>query len=133
MLDRLKRAWKMLRAEGQEEIVTPADVETEFTLTYGDLVIGHLRLEGGRWEFRYSEDFRAQTSVQPLIDFPDVDKTYSAKALWPFFMARIPSLSQPLVREAVEREGLDEHSDVQLLRRFGERSISNPFVLVESS
>lgn len=120
------------RAEGHEGIQTPQDEQATFSLQYGSLPVGKLTLQGGIWEFRYSPEFREQSEVRPLIDFPDVQKTYRADSLWPFFMARIPSVAQPQVRETIEEEGLDEHSSVQLLRRFGRRTIANPFVLVES-
>ena len=44
---------------------------------------------------------------------------------------RVPSLKQPLIREIVRVEGLDSRDEVQLLRRFGRKTISNPFELVE--
>lgn len=133
MLKTLKRLLVGLRSEDHEGIVTPANEDATFHLRYGPLLVGTLQLHGGTWKFVYAEDFKRQSEVQPLIDFPDLEKQYDAHALWPFFMARIPSVSQPKVRELIAAEGLDEHSDVQLLRRFGKQTISNPFVLLESS
>lgn len=131
MLEALKRLLLQYRAEGQEALHTPKFEDATFALTYGELVVGYLYLRGGAWEFNYSPEFKAQSQVQPLVDFPDLEKTYHAHALWPFFMARIPSLTQPQVKDVMAKEGLDENSDVALLRRFGNRSISNPFVLLE--
>jgi HipA-like protein len=132
MLGKLRQILGLLRPEGHEGIVTPGTEHAQFLLRYGDLLVGTLRLQDGTWEFEYSPEFRDQSVVKPLVDFPAADKRYRAEELWPFFMARIPSLAQPKVRRAIEEEGLDAHSDVQLLRRFGQQTIANPFVLSES-
>jgi HipA-like protein len=130
--DGIKSLWSRLRDEGHEGITTPHHVHALFELSYDDLSVGILELNEGVWEFRYTPAFRDQSEVRPLVDFPDPSKVYRAHALWPFFMARIPSIAQPRVRDVIQQEGLDEHSDVQLLRRFGKRTIANPFVLETS-
>lgn len=95
-------------------------------------LVGTLRLRKGTWRFKYAHEFINQHELKPLVAFPDVRKTYEADHLWPFFMSRIPGLSQPEVMETISEEGLDDKSDVELLRRFGARTISNPFILQES-
>ncbi len=133
MLNKLLGIFARFRAEGQEEIQTPQGVTASFSLQYHDLEVGTLRLKDGVWQFRYSPEFRRQSDLTPLVAFPDVSKTYESDTLWPFFMARIPGISQPEIRELIEAEGLDEHSAVDLLRRFGKRTISNPFILQQSA
>ena len=64
------------------------------------------------------------------MQFPDPGKTYESEELWPFFGLRIPSLAQPSVKAVVKREHLDEKDKVQLLRRFGRRTVANPYELV---
>ena len=46
--------------------------EAQFTLAYGDLLIGRLLLQNGRWAFQYSEAFKEQSNVVPLIGFSDI-------------------------------------------------------------
>jgi hypothetical protein len=127
----LKRLF--FRAEGQEEIGTRPDERASFTLLFGELKVGSLDLRDGIWEFRYSPEFRAQVrtpgGLDPLVDFPDPDRVYRSDDLWPFFIARIPSVAQPQVLAEIQRRGLDQRSAPQLLRAFGERSIANPFLL----
>jgi HipA-like protein len=129
MLAALKRAVLGTRRGGGGVIETPAGERATFVLEYRDLEVGTLQLKDQAWTFQYSGAFRSQSEVQPLISFPDVRKLYQATRLWPFFACRIPSAAQRQVREAIEKEGLNVHSDVDMLRRFGTRSISNPFVL----
>src|SRR5687768_938744 len=132
MLRALKRLLMHYRTEDHEPLKTPQDEHAEFELLYNDLVVGKLKLYEGKWTFAYSEEFKEQHDVQPLIAFADTTKLYEADSLWPFFVARIPSTAQPQVRQAIDKEGLDEHSDLELLKRFGTRTIANPFVLIEA-
>jgi HipA-like protein len=120
------------RAEGHEEIETPKGVSAAFTLAYDTFPIGTLRLDEGTWVYEYSPEFRRQSELEPLVAFPDVKRVYKSESLWPFFMARIPGLNQPEIRAILQAERLDEHNPVDLLRRFGERTISNPFILKET-
>jgi HipA-like protein len=92
--------------------------------------VGILRADSGVWVFRYSEDFRAQGEIKPIVNFPLTDREYRSRSLWPFFVLRIPSPHQPAVREFIEKQPGGKANEGQLLREFGERSIANPFRLV---
>ena len=122
----LKNFWK---TEGQREIQTPLEQDYMFELFYEALLIGKLILKNGEWQFGYSPDFRAQNQISPLTEFPDVSRTYKSRELFPFFVHRIPSVSQPEIQETITREKIDSTNEVALLKRFGEISISNPFRL----
>jgi len=119
----------MWKSEGQEIIQTPQNLSVIFELIYETLTIGSLKLEKGFWTFEYSDDFKSQSDIQLLTDFPDVDKVYKSKELLPFFMQRIPSMSQPKVQDVIRKEKIDKTNEAELLKRFGEKSISNPFKL----
>jgi hypothetical protein len=89
------------------------------------LEIGTLRLNAGVWAFQYSEMFKQQTgilNIKPLIDFPNVHKTYLSADLAPFFMQRIPGSGQNVQKATPQNE-------VDLLKNYGRQTISNPFVL----
>jgi hypothetical protein len=128
----LLRSW--FGAEGQEAIRTPSGERARFRLEFDSLEVGTLELSDDVWRFRYSDAFREQHTqdggVHPLVDFPDVSKVYQAEELWPFFMARIPSPSQPRIMDEIQRRGLDQNNAPELLRAFGEWSIANPFRLL---
>lgn len=126
MLSKLLSLWK---SEGQENIVTPKDVYATFILTYKNLEVGTLTLNEGVWSFRYSEDFKIQEVIKPLVDFPDTEKEYYSNELPPFFAHRIPGLGQPKVLKIIEKEKIDANNEAQMLKRFGKISITNPFHL----
>ena len=109
--------------------VEPHKVAT-FKLTLDELLVGFLKFEKGKWVFEYSNDFKESVGIKPLTNFPDVDKTYVSENLWPFFSARIPSLSRSRVKQAAEKQGIEENDLIGLLDRFGRKTITNPFELI---
>lgn len=121
---------KLFRNEEQpEDLNTPINVKAVFKLMYENLEIGVLSYESGTWSFEYSDAFKNQNELDVLIDFPQKNKKYEETYLWPFFAHRIPGLGQPQVRNIIERENIDPHNEVDLLKRFGKKSIANPFEL----
>ncbi|HEV8719356.1 MAG TPA: HipA N-terminal domain-containing protein [Candidatus Binatia bacterium] len=119
------REWLGMR----KPMVAPLDKKVRFILKYGDLLVGTLSVEAGVWKFEYSEQYKQSKAFRPLVEFPDVDKIYESKELWQFFASRIPSPEQPEVDEILKREQISEDDSVALLKRFGTRTISNPFQL----
>jgi HipA-like protein len=101
-----------------------------FKLTLGDLEIGTLRSENGAWVFTYSDEFRDQVEIKPIVNFPAIDREYRSRMLWPFFALRIPSPEQPIVQEFLQNQPHGTADEGILLKEFGTRSIANPFRLV---
>lgn len=121
---------KLFRNEEQtEDLNTPVNIQAVFKLMFEDLEIGELQYKNGEWTFEYSNAFKNQDDIDTLIDFPQKNKKYVETHLWPFFAHRIPGLGQPQIRHIIERENIDPHNEVDLLKRFGKKSISNPFEL----
>ena len=98
-------------------------------LSYKDLLVGKLSWRNGRWTFSYSDAFRSQNEIAPLVGFLDVDRVYESSELWPFFVSRIPGTRRPKIRSIIDEEGIDERDLAALLTRFGRKTIANPFVL----
>lgn len=113
----------------KKEMVIAPDVQAEFLLFLGNLLVGKLSVIEGRWQFEYSEEFKLKADLRPLVEFPDLDKVYDNQELWQFFASRIPSMEQPDVEEVLENENIAEDDVVALLKRFGKRTITNPFEL----
>jgi HipA-like protein len=112
------------------EGITSAREPAAFTLRLEQLEVGILRKQNGTWLFSYSPEFRAQTEIYPIINFPNVNREYRSSTLWPFFLVRIPSLKQPAVQRFLQQRQAKSVDEVTLLREFGRRAIANPFELV---
>ncbi|MGH7844784.1 MAG: HipA N-terminal domain-containing protein [Candidatus Binatia bacterium] len=110
----------------------PLDKKVRFFLKYREISIGTLSVEDGLWKFEYSDQFKQSKVYRPIVEFPDVDKIYESKELWQFFASRIPSPEQPDVEEILKREHISEDDSVSLLKRFGMRTVSNPYQLEAS-
>jgi len=110
-------------------VKAPQDADAKFLLTYDVLLVGTLTVESGMWKFEYSDQFRSEDKLRPLVEFPDVNKTYVNEELWQFFASRIPSTERPEVEQILRREHVEEDDAVALLKLFGKRTIANPFEL----
>ena len=110
-------------------VKAPPEAHAKFLLTYDDLLVGILSVEDGMWKFEYSDKFRSENDFRPIVEFPDVSKTYVNEDLWQFFASRIPSTEQPEVEEILRREQVKEDDAIGLLKLFGKRTIANPFEL----
>ena len=113
----------------RKEMVIAPDVQAVFFLFLGDLLVGKLSVVDGRWQFEYSEEFKLRDDLRPLAEFPDIHKVYENQELWQFFASRIPSMEQPDVEVVLANEKIAEDDVVALLKRFGKRTITNPFEL----
>ena len=132
MFKKAKELYKYLKqhSDGHKNFETPKNVHAEFKLKYKSLTIGFLELDDGVWKFSYSEAFKNQDDLRPLVQFPNKDKTYKSEELWPFFTTRIPGLKQPKIQQIIELEDIDRSNEVELLKRFGKETISNPYKLI---
>lgn len=104
-------------------------VSITFSLTLKSLEIGRLHWQNDTWTWAYSEDFKKQNRIKPLITFPTVNKVYETEQLWPFFSSRIPSSNQPYVQDVLKRKQIDINNTAAMLKEFGHRTIANPFAL----
>lgn len=123
----MKRAVEWLGMK--RDLTVPPNVDAEFLLVFGDLLVGKLSVSDGLWRFQYSKEFRVQDDLRPLVEFPDLEKVYTQPELWQFFASRIPSTLQPDVEAVLEREHIEDDDIIALLKRFGKRTVTSPFEL----
>lgn len=122
----IKAFWKV---DGMEYADNPSGSKGEFHLVYGKLLIGTLIYNGENWNFKYSDIFKEESRIIPVIDFPDLNKEYISKELWPFFATRIPTLNQPYHLKKIRKANISTNDSVELLKLFGKETINNPFQL----
>ena len=116
---------RLFWSESQNEMVLTPDNDATFHVNFGRLFVGTLLYSDGIWYFNYSDEFKLQNRILPLANFPSKEKEYSAKELWPFFASRIPSNAQLQLEKDTPQEDI-----VTLLRRFGRRTVANPYELL---
>lgn len=114
----------------EETMPLPKEKDAKFELRVDNIKVGYLCCKDGDWYFQYTEDFKNHKEYNRIIGFPDLDRVYKNDELWPFFRIRIPGLKQPAVQEILAKEKIDKNDEVELLKRFGEKSIANPYELV---
>ena len=128
----MKEFFRNFFNKSSEEKVVVSDspkMDAKFVVKIDELVIGTLSRKNNFWQFQYSDDFKNQTEYYRLVGFSDLNKIYQSDVLWPFFKIRIPGLKQPMIQEIIELDKLDISDEAILLKRFGRRSISNPYIL----
>ena len=115
----------------EEQILLPINILTKFILKVDKISIGTLSFKNGFWCYNYTDEFKNHSDeYNRIIGFPDLNKTYQSEILWPFFQVRIPGLKQPAIKEILIKENIDRSNEVALLKRFGRKTIANPYELV---
>jgi len=125
-----KRLFSKSEEENEIEIHLPKNENATFELKIDRVVVGTLHCENGEWEFKYTDQFKnLRNEYNPITGFSNLDKVYHNDTLWPFFQTRIPGLKQPAVKEILAKENINETNELELLKRFGHKTISNPYEL----
>jgi HipA-like protein len=131
MIQQFKKWFTKDEADIEPRIVIPYKDAIRFSLHLHKLKVGTLLAKDGEWYFTYNPDFKNHLSeYKTIVGFSDVDKRYHSDELWPFFKIRIPGLRQPAIKEILSKENIDPNDEIALLKRFGERTIANPYQLV---
>ncbi len=123
---------KLLSSKDEEDFESylPNNETASFVLIIDNIEVGILKCHSGEWSFKYSPSFKDKINeYRKIIGFSDLEKVYRSNSLWPFFRIRIPGLKQPAIKEIIERENIDKENEVELLKRFGKKTISNPYIL----
>ena len=115
--------------EQASALQTPQETAVTFILSHRSTSIGELILNNGTWTFQYTEEFKQQKKLTPIIDFSDINKVYQSEKLFAYFEFRIPSIQRPQIKQVIEKEKIDSNNTVELLKHFGQRTIVNPFHL----
>lgn len=128
-IEKLLHRW-FSKEKNDVELFLPSEEQEKFTLKLEDIEIGYLECHDGKWLFYYSELFKKKNDLYTIPGFSNLDKKYYSPSLWPFFKIRIPGLGQPSVKEILLEENIDKRNEFALLKRFGKRTIANPYTLV---
>ncbi len=87
------------------------------------VLIGRLTCDEDVYVFEYDPSY----SFTPISSFPDRNRVYRSKQLWPFFAIRIPPLDREDVREEITNRDLGEDQVLEILASVAKVSVSNPY------
>jgi HipA-like protein len=132
MISILKKIIHPSKTNNLKNTILDTNIEintAQFTLSYKSLNIGTLEFSSinNSWSFSYSEDFKNQIEIVPIISFPDKNKIYHGKELWSFFTSRIPDNVGSSSSESKSKQ--ENNELIQLLQSYGKKTITNPFNL----
>lgn len=130
MKNTIKKIAQYLRSGSHKNLTVITDQEAEFKLYLPEIEVGKLSFKDGKWFFSYSEEFKRTEIYLPIADFPNFEKSYTNETLWPFFLSRIPSVARNSIKDTIEEEKIDRTDLLEMLSRFGKRTITNPYLLV---
>lgn len=127
----IKNIFKLFSKHEEElHLELPKIENAKFVLKAPSLIIGTLFCEGGEWNFEYSNEFKTSShGFNTIVGFPDIEKIYKSSELWPFFQVRIPGLKQPQILDIIHKGKIDINNQVALLKRFGNKTITDPYIL----
>lgn len=94
-----------------------------------EVLIGVLTNETGAYVFRYDERYAARADYPALAAFPDKQREYRSRDLWPFFDVRLPPLKRADVQRVIRDRKIDEGDTLRLLAELGRRTIATPYEL----
>ncbi len=94
---------------------------------HGRSLVGRLSQEkregGSEFVFRYDPDYQEE----PISAFPDLNKKYRSRELWPFFSARIPPIGREDMREAIEASHIRSDHPIEILGKIARFSVTSPY------
>lgn len=90
-------------------------------------------LSDGSYRFEYSDEARSE-DFEPLIQFPDLNKTYHSPVMPAFFANRLMSTKRPSYHAFLSSLGFSEpgrETPIEILARGGGRRATDTFQLVD--
>ncbi|MDE2825104.1 MAG: hypothetical protein OXI89_02465 [Gemmatimonadota bacterium] len=86
-------------------------------------LVGKLFREQGEFVFRYADEY----DMEPISAFPDTDKVYRSKRLWPFFAVRIPPMDREDMQKQISSGSLEKDQVLEILGSVAKVSVTNPY------
>jgi hypothetical protein len=125
----IKALQNLFATSKSDNIVNPdfTIATVSFELKYKQMAIGTLEFKDNSWFFTYTEVFKSQNEIAPIVSFSDVNKIYESQNLWSFFTSRIPNVVKS---SSTVKEEKNNVNYVQQLKTYGRKSITNPFDLL---
>lgn len=97
-----------------------------------NFIIGILT-RNGCYEFRYGADVRKaqKAGFTPLVAFPSFETAYQASELFPTFACRLPDRKRRDINNILQKYGLAEYDEFELLKRSGAKLPTDTLSFIE--
>ena len=97
-----------------------------------NFVIGTLT-RNGCYEFRYGKDLKdaQQAGFSPLVAFPSFETPYHEDTLFPTFACRLPDKKRRDINTILQKYGLAEYDEFELLKRSGAKLPTDTLSFIE--
>ena len=81
-------------------------------------IVGQLT-KNGKYEFCYRDDLQEAINAgfKPLVAFPDLSQTYYSDTLFQGFASRLPDKKRKDINKILDRYGLKDYDEYELLKR----------------
>jgi HipA-like protein len=131
MLSNFLQGWGLSSAPAPDTSAGRSGVDVILNLSAEKpLLVGTLSTEGSEYVFRYSEIFKGRPELPAISAFPERQKVYRSRELWPFFQVRIPPVDRPDIQRILQEKKLDRSDLMSLLPTLGRRAATSPYDLV---
>lgn len=86
-----------------------------------NFIIGTLSKNENKYTFKYGFEinYALREGFSPLVPFEDINKTYESNKLFPIFSSRIPDKRRKDIDLILNKYGLKEYDEYQLLKKSG--------------
>jgi len=97
-----------------------------------NFVIGTLT-RNGHYEFRYGKDLKdaQKAGFDPLVAFPSFEAQYCEDTLFPTFACRLPDKKRRDIDNILQKYGLTEYDEFELLKRSGAKLPTDSLSFIE--
>ena len=86
-------------------------------------LVGRLYREQDEFVFRYAPGY----DMEPISAFPEIEKEYRSKLLWPFFAVRIPPMDREDMQKKISSHSLEKDQVIEILGSVAKVSVTNPY------
>lgn len=93
------------------------------------VLIGTLINDAGEYVFRYDAAYAERADYPALPAFPEKQREYRSRDLWPFFNVRLPPLDRADVKRLIRERNIEAGDTLRLLAELGRRTITTPYEL----
>lgn len=97
-----------------------------------NFIIGRLIRQMDGYSFEYGDEVKEalKKGFSPLVPFPEINKVYFSQNMFPVFSSRLPDKKRKGIEQILNKYGLSEYDEYELLKTTGARLPIDTFSFV---